>query len=188
MSDVIVVCDTENIETGLPSITYSLRGIVAVQVEVQSATMPVHSGMAGGALADAALALNVILARLYWKNGQLPIPQLLRQGPPADRRGAAGPSARCPATRPSGARNSASCRACASPREKGVASLRADLAAAGRDGHRPGGQLDQGRVEPGAAEGVGDRQLPDRAGPGSRRGVRAAQGGPDERPAVGRAR
>ena len=28
-SDVIVVCDTENIETGLPSITYSLRGIVA---------------------------------------------------------------------------------------------------------------------------------------------------------------
>ena len=29
MSDVIVVCDTENIEVGLPSITYSLRGIVA---------------------------------------------------------------------------------------------------------------------------------------------------------------
>jgi acetylornithine deacetylase/succinyl-diaminopimelate desuccinylase-like protein len=30
--------------------------------------------MAGGALADAAIALNVILARLYWKNGPLPIP------------------------------------------------------------------------------------------------------------------
>ena len=30
--------------------------------------------MAGGVLADAALALNVILARLYWKNGKLPIP------------------------------------------------------------------------------------------------------------------
>jgi acetylornithine deacetylase/succinyl-diaminopimelate desuccinylase-like protein len=73
-SDVIVVCDTENIDTGLPSITYSLRGIVALVVEVESATLPVHSGMAGGALADAALALNVILARLYWKNGPLPIP------------------------------------------------------------------------------------------------------------------
>src|SRR5205814_8369887 len=36
-SDVIVVCDTENIEIGIPSITYSLRGIVAVQVEVTSA-------------------------------------------------------------------------------------------------------------------------------------------------------
>ncbi|MFO0964460.1 MAG: M20/M25/M40 family metallo-hydrolase [Gemmataceae bacterium] len=74
LSDVIVVCDTENIDTGLPSITYSLRGIVAAQVEVQSATQPNHSGMAGGMLADPALALNVILSRLYWKNGKIPIP------------------------------------------------------------------------------------------------------------------
>jgi acetylornithine deacetylase/succinyl-diaminopimelate desuccinylase-like protein len=73
-SDVIVVCDSENIEVGLPSLTYSLRGIVALEVEVLSARTPVHSGMAGGALADAALALNVILARLYWDNGKLPIP------------------------------------------------------------------------------------------------------------------
>jgi acetylornithine deacetylase/succinyl-diaminopimelate desuccinylase-like protein len=75
-SDVIVVCDTENVATGVPSITYSLRGIVALQVDVQSAKMPVHSGMAGGALADAALALNVLLARLYWNNGPLPVPGL----------------------------------------------------------------------------------------------------------------
>jgi acetylornithine deacetylase/succinyl-diaminopimelate desuccinylase-like protein len=74
LSDVIVVCDTENIEVGLPSITYSLRGIVSVVIEVETATKPVHSGAAGGQLADAALALNVILARLYWKNGKLPIP------------------------------------------------------------------------------------------------------------------
>jgi acetylornithine deacetylase/succinyl-diaminopimelate desuccinylase-like protein len=74
MSDVIVVFDTENIDTGLPSITYALRGIVALLVEVRSATQPVHSGMAGGALADAALALNVILSRLYWKNGKIPVP------------------------------------------------------------------------------------------------------------------
>src|SRR5579884_2254914 len=73
-SDVIVVCDTENLDTGLPSITYALRGIVAVVVEVESARLPVHSGMGGGALADAALALNVILSRLYWGNGPLPIP------------------------------------------------------------------------------------------------------------------
>jgi len=73
-SDVIVVCDTENIEVGLPCITYALRGIAATLVEVQSAKLPVHSGMAGGALADAALALDVILARLYWGNDKLPIP------------------------------------------------------------------------------------------------------------------
>lgn len=74
LSDVIVVCDTGLIDTGVPSITYSLRGIVAVLVEVQSAKLPVHSGTAGGLLADAALALNVILGRLYWKNGKLPVP------------------------------------------------------------------------------------------------------------------
>lgn len=74
LSNVIVVCDTENIEVGLPCLTYSLRGIVAATVEVQSATMPVHSGMAGGLLADAAMALNVLLSRLYWDEGKLPIP------------------------------------------------------------------------------------------------------------------
>jgi acetylornithine deacetylase/succinyl-diaminopimelate desuccinylase-like protein len=73
-SDVIVVCDTENVDTGVPSITYSLRGIVSALVEVESADKPVHSGMAGGMLADAALALDVILGRLYWENGKLPIP------------------------------------------------------------------------------------------------------------------
>lgn len=73
-SDVIVVCDTGNIDTGLPCITYALRGVVAVSVEVESAALPVHSGTSGGALADAALALNVILSRLYWGDGPLPIP------------------------------------------------------------------------------------------------------------------
>ena len=73
-SDAIVVCDTENIEVGLPCITYSLRGIVAVQVEVTSARIPVHSGTGGGAVPDAALALNKVLAKLYWGNGKLPIP------------------------------------------------------------------------------------------------------------------
>jgi acetylornithine deacetylase/succinyl-diaminopimelate desuccinylase-like protein len=75
-SDVIVVCDTENIENGLPCITYALRGIVTLTVSVESAANPVHSGMAGGLLADAAVALNVILSRLYWDNRALPVPGL----------------------------------------------------------------------------------------------------------------
>lgn len=75
-SDVIVVCDTENIEVGLPCITYSLRGIVAVSVEVTSARIPAHSGMAGGVLPDAAIALNKVLSKLYWGNGPIPVPGL----------------------------------------------------------------------------------------------------------------
>ncbi len=78
-SDVIVVCDTENIEVGLPCVTYSLRGIVAAHVEVRSAEIPVHSGMGGGALPDAAIALNVILSRLFAENSPLPIPGMYDQ-------------------------------------------------------------------------------------------------------------
>lgn len=73
-SDVIVVCDTENIEVGLPSITYSLRGIVGLQVDVRSATLPIHSGMGGGAIPDSAIALNKILSRLCWDHGPLQVP------------------------------------------------------------------------------------------------------------------
>ena len=79
MSDVIVVCDTENLETDLPSITYSLRGVVGMKVEVESATQPNHSGMVGGFLADSALALNVLLSRLYWKKGKIPIRNFYRK-------------------------------------------------------------------------------------------------------------
>ncbi len=76
MSDVIVVCDTGNVEVGLPCITYSLRGIVGLHVEVQSASKPVHSGTSGGWLADAVIALNVILSRLYWNHKKIPVPGL----------------------------------------------------------------------------------------------------------------
>jgi acetylornithine deacetylase/succinyl-diaminopimelate desuccinylase-like protein len=74
LSDAIVVCDTENIDAGTPSITYSLRGILSVVVTVETAKAPSHSGFVGGALADAAVALNVILSRLYWDNGEVPVP------------------------------------------------------------------------------------------------------------------
>jgi acetylornithine deacetylase/succinyl-diaminopimelate desuccinylase-like protein len=47
---------------------------VAALVEVQALKFPVHSGMGGGLLPDAALALNVILSRLYGKNGKIPVP------------------------------------------------------------------------------------------------------------------
>jgi cysteinylglycine-S-conjugate dipeptidase len=89
MSDVIVVCDTGNAEVGLPCITYSLRGIVEMKIEVKSATKPVHSGSAGGMLADAAIALNVLLSRLYWGHKKLPVPGIydkVRKLTPAEKR------------------------------------------------------------------------------------------------------
>lgn len=72
-ADAIVVCDTENVATGLPSLTYSLRGVVTLRVDVETAHNANHSGMSGGSLADAALALNVLLARLFWDKGAVPV-------------------------------------------------------------------------------------------------------------------
>jgi acetylornithine deacetylase/succinyl-diaminopimelate desuccinylase-like protein len=89
MSDVIVVCDTGNAEVGLPCITYSLRGIVELKIKVTSANGPVHSGTGGGLLADAAIALNVLLSRLYWGHKKLPVPGIydkVRKLTPAEKR------------------------------------------------------------------------------------------------------
>ena len=155
-SDVIVVCDTENLDTGLPSITYSLRGIVAVKVEVESATLPVHSGMAGGALADAAIALNAILGRLYWDNGRLPIPGLYETVRPLSDK-----ERQVMRTLPF---DEAKMR-----RDMGVLpgvklrvriwqiGLRADLAEPGRDRDCSGSQHDQGCVQPSPAQNGRDR-------------------------------
>ena len=138
-SDVIVVCDTENIDTGVPSVTYSLRGIVAVQVDVESATKPVHSGMAGGLLADAALALNVLLARLYPKNGKIPIPGYYDKVRPLTAKERQRFSRFARRRRP----DAPGLRRVAGGvvrRQEEYPSLRTNLAAAVRDRHCPGGE------------------------------------------------
>ncbi len=73
-ADVIVLSDTANLATGLPSITTSLRGILNVDVHVRALDHPVHSGMWGGPVPDATSALARILARLWDARGQVAIP------------------------------------------------------------------------------------------------------------------
>lgn len=70
-ADCIILTDTANLYEGLPSITYLLRGIVGVDVEVSSLKQQVHSGVWGGPLPDPAMALVQLLASLKNTDGSL---------------------------------------------------------------------------------------------------------------------
>jgi acetylornithine deacetylase/succinyl-diaminopimelate desuccinylase-like protein len=77
-ADFIVLSDTANFDTGVPALTYQLRGIVQVDLEVKVLDHPVHSGMWGGPVPDPVQILSALIASLRKKDGSLDIPGLYK--------------------------------------------------------------------------------------------------------------
>lgn len=72
-ADGMIVTDCANVDSGIPSITTALRGMVAIDIEVESLEHPVHSGLWGGILPDPVAALSRILASLTDEHGNITI-------------------------------------------------------------------------------------------------------------------
>jgi acetylornithine deacetylase/succinyl-diaminopimelate desuccinylase-like protein len=78
-ADVVVLSDTYNFATGVPALTWQLRGLVQVDVEVGCLDRPVHSGDFGGAVPDPVRILCRLLDDLRAPDGRIAVPGLYRR-------------------------------------------------------------------------------------------------------------
>ena len=72
--DVILVSDTSMLAPNLPSLTTGLRGLAYWEIEVTGPNRDLHSGHFGGAVANPALVLCEMLAKIVDERGRITIP------------------------------------------------------------------------------------------------------------------
>lgn len=72
--DMVLISDTAMFAEDTPSITYGLRGLAYMEVEVTGPNRDLHSGVYGGAVENPANALAEIIAKLKDDNGVIQIP------------------------------------------------------------------------------------------------------------------
>ena len=70
----VLISDTELYEAGIPTLTYGLRGLAYMEVELTGPLQDLHSGSFGGAVANPINVLAEIISRLHDKNGRITIP------------------------------------------------------------------------------------------------------------------
>ncbi|MBN2572633.1 MAG: dipeptidase [Ignavibacteriales bacterium] len=73
-SDCVLISDTSMYAPGIPTITYALRGLTYMEVEVIGPNRDLHSGSFGGGVANPINELAKIIAQLQDKKGKIKIP------------------------------------------------------------------------------------------------------------------
>lgn len=75
-SDVIVLTDLANFDTGIPSLTTSLRGLAVIELELSVLESPLHSGLWSGPIPDVNMAMSKVIADLTDSDGKINIPEI----------------------------------------------------------------------------------------------------------------
>jgi len=76
--DCIMISDTSMYAPNVPTITYGLRGLLYMEVEVTAADRDLHSGSFGGAVANPINELAKMISKLHDKNGKVTIPNFYK--------------------------------------------------------------------------------------------------------------
>lgn len=72
--DAVLVSDTALYDEGVPTLTYGLRGLCYMELEVTGPNRDLHSGSFGGAVENPINALAEIISKLKDSNGRIKIP------------------------------------------------------------------------------------------------------------------
>jgi acetylornithine deacetylase/succinyl-diaminopimelate desuccinylase-like protein len=75
-ADAVILADSGNWRVGEPALTISLRGIVALFIEIRTLDHAVHSGEYGGPIPDALIVMCKALASLHDEEGRIAVPGL----------------------------------------------------------------------------------------------------------------
>lgn len=69
--DVVIISDSDMWDKGVPAITYSLRGLCALEIALKTANTDLHSGMFGGGVQNANHLLVQLLSTLHDATGKV---------------------------------------------------------------------------------------------------------------------
>ena len=76
--DSVMISDTSMFAAGIPTVSYGLRGLCYMEIEMIGPKQDLHSGSFGGAVANPINELAKLISKLQDKNGKITIPNFYK--------------------------------------------------------------------------------------------------------------